>query len=778
MTWFFTAKRLRLLVIAVFLAVLGTTVASFLARQKERSRAQSLPPKIAPEVNQQTQAFSLSKTVEDHTLYTVQAEQVTYLKDSGKAVLRGVSIFLYGKQGQRRDRVWSQECEFDPAAGTLWIPGQVEMELGIPVQEPQAVPGPTAPAWVSVVTSGLSFDQNTGIASTEREVQFRFAEGQGSAQGAIYDPQKQLLTLPADVRLNLQDSAPSETLASMQSATSVASGVSVRSGNLQFHREERVIYLGAPVTVTQGPHRLLAGKSEIILDAQNRARTALLTGGVVAMVEHPDRSSEIRAGSGQMEFNERGKMRLLVMENQAKWVSTSQDSQQEGKAGKAELFFSEPDDLLNRIRAYDSVQISFRDLSPPPTPPRTILNRPLGPSLGKGAQNLSAPQVDIFFRSDGKMLRQLLTQSPSQLELIPSEATQERWTIEGADFRMDFDAQSVLSQFFAEGNVRAVAEAQKGPPRKQVLTSQSLQATYSPATGGLEKIEQWGKFRYQDPDKQAQAERAEYLTGREEIVLQGDAMLWNSRGRVASERMVWNGATGQMTADGHVFTTYFPTPSSGAPLPQPVQIVAERLQYASATGRAQYLGKVRLWQGKSLLETDRLELDREQGQLFAQGNVYSVLQQLPEGSQRRQEPLEIRSYSLLYWQKDRKAQYQGDVRMQSASANLTAAELEVFLEREDSNGARAVGTGVEPIEHAVARGSVQILEGARKATATWAEYFPARGELHLFGEPAVVEDPQRGVTRGVRLTYRIGDDSMAVDGKPGLPAETRRQVLR
>ena len=101
MAWFLTAKRLRLLVLAVFLAVLGATVASYLARQREKGSAQPLPSKIAPEVNQQTEAFSLSKTVEDHTLYTVQAEQVTYLKDSGKAVLRGVSILLYGKQGQR-----------------------------------------------------------------------------------------------------------------------------------------------------------------------------------------------------------------------------------------------------------------------------------------------------------------------------------------------------------------------------------------------------------------------------------------------------------------------------------------------------------------------------------------------------------------------------------------------------------------------------------------------------------------------------------------------------
>ena len=112
---------------------LGVPLWSYFQRARERAHPRPSPPRIAPQINQQTHAFSLSKTLGDHTLYTVEASEVTHFKN--KVVLRGVSILLYGKQSDRRDRIESQECEYDPASGSLSIPGQVTMQLGIPAAE-------------------------------------------------------------------------------------------------------------------------------------------------------------------------------------------------------------------------------------------------------------------------------------------------------------------------------------------------------------------------------------------------------------------------------------------------------------------------------------------------------------------------------------------------------------------------------------------------------------------------------------------------------------------
>jgi len=75
-------------------------------------------------------------------------------------------------------------------------------------------------------------------------------------------------------------------------------------------------------------------------------------------------------------------------------------------------------------------------------------------------------------------------------------------------------------------------------------------------------------------------------------------------------------------------------------------------------------------------------------------------------------------------------------------------------------------------------GDVQIDQEGRKATATEAEILPQERTVRIAGDPALVHDPQSGSTQGSKLTYQYGNDSIAVDGRAGLPAETRRQVPR
>jgi lipopolysaccharide export system protein LptA len=154
--------------------------------------------------------------------------------------------------------------------------------------------------------------------------------------------------------------------------------------------------------------------------------------------------------------------------------------------------------------------------------------------------------------------------------------------------------------------------------------------------------------------------------------------------------------------------------------------------------------------------------------------------------------VEIRSESLVYKDAERLAVYeggQGKARMRGASSAVSANRLEIFLAPSGlapsglaPAGASAGNGARTQIEHAVATGEVVILpagrNSGRKATADRAEYFPQQDLFRLFGKPAAVWDPQRGSTQGVRLTYRVADDRILVEGEPGLPAETRRQVQR
>ncbi|MGH9785242.1 MAG: hypothetical protein ACRD88_13755, partial [Terriglobia bacterium] len=339
MAFRFNPRPFRWLVLAGIVAVLGATLSSFRTRTRERAEPRPAPHRISPQVSQQTQAFSLSKTLGDHTLYTVEAKEVTHFEN--RVVLRDASILLYGKQGERRDRIATQEAEFDPATGTLTISGEVTMHLGIPAAEPiesreqgtgdreqrktsarqqegeQAGRGedskpPVAYARgsdkpgtdsVSIVTTGLSFDQNTGIASTNQEVRFWFAQGQGSARGADYDPQSQQLNLRSAVQLVLQnaDNQPQKTQRGSDSGGPLAYGrasekppvapapgsdgrgdhndavTRIRAASLRYQQGQSSIHLGGPVELTRNTQSLQAGgDTEILLDERRQARRVRL----------------------------------------------------------------------------------------------------------------------------------------------------------------------------------------------------------------------------------------------------------------------------------------------------------------------------------------------------------------------------------------------------------------------------------------------------------------------------------------------------------------------
>ena len=401
---------------------------------------------------------------------------------------------------------------------------------------------------------------------------------------------------------------------------------------------------------------------------------------------------------------------------------------------------------------------------------------------------------------DGKVLQRISARPDSTLDLVPFNPGEQRWRITGQEFGMSFDPSGNLTQFAAERAVRVVAEPQSGPTDRRLSTSDHLSATLDPRTRSVSRIEQWGHYQYQDAGKQARADRAEYSADGEEVTLRGEGSVWNATGKLSAGRITLGDSSSKIQAEGNVSTTFFSAASTGADQANPVHVVADRLQYDSAAGKAQYEGHVRLWQGNNLLQADRVDLDRRQRQMEASGKVYSVIPQqasalgglanrsqaAPPGSaalSKAGDPVEIRSERLLYKDSERRAVYQGETRMRSASSVVSSEQLEVFLVPGGASGSDAGG---RQIEHAVATGEVVILDSrrdsgrgsGRKATADRAEYFPEQDLFRLFGKPAAVWDPQRGSTQGVRLTYRVADDRILVEGEPGLPAETRRQVQR
>ncbi|MBI4464356.1 MAG: hypothetical protein HY647_06590 [Acidobacteria bacterium] len=800
----FSVSILRWLVLAGIAAVVGVTVASYSIQRGKREPARPLPPKISADVEQQTQVFSLSKTLGKDTLYTVQAEQVTNFKDTGKAVLRNVSIVLHGSEGQRHARIATPECEYDPASGLLVSSGEVQMEFQISLPGATAQSNASAPTPISISTTGLSFEQNTGIASTRQPVRFRFPQGEGRSRGASYNPQTEWLVLPSDVQFTLVEGSPQPKKSAAasplthegspapgQAGPQSATTTYIQAAQLRFHRRERRLLLGAPVQIVQASRKLLAGDSEIVLNERHQARLIRLSGGITGSVSGSAATSELHAKTGWLELSEGGKVQRIHLEQDVQWLSSTPSSYKEGRAERAEIFFSEPAGLLERIQANGSVRVVLRHPPASNSTPRLPAGRK-GTIAAVESEILSAQKAEIFFASDGETLQRVLTDSASTLQLLAPQRAEDRWNIQASRFEMDFGPEGRLDSFRAEGNVKWSAESSNTGARIRSSTSHSLAAFFDPSTHLLNRLQQQGSFDYKDADKQARAETAEYRIDKEEVHLRGQPVVWNASGKITAQEIVLDDSQKRLTARGDVATAYFPQVSPGNPPAEPVHGVADRLEYDLVAQRAQYEGRSRLWQGQNLLEARSIEMDGQRKELVARQGVYSVWSGLTAttNQQRSASPkasgapavladaYEIRSGFLVYRDQPKIAHYQGDVSMTTNARTLTASELDLFFRSGVAAAPEPTEAGGMQLERAMAKGQVRLVEPHRIAEGTQAEYLPELGQILLLGSPATIRDSQRGTLQGARLTYSIEDGRILVDGEPGVPAQTQWQVRR
>lgn len=787
-------RGVRMLLLAAIVVVSLLSAYSFVSRHIKRGAPQSLPPKIAAGVDQQTQTFSLSKSSGDQRLYTVSAARVTNFKDTGKTVLHDVTVELFGKQGDRHDRITSENCEFSTATGILFFPSEVRMEFRSPDgSEP-----------VDIITSGLTFNQNSGVASTEMEVRFQFERGQGSSQGAHYDPQTETVTLSKNARVTVR-ARNAETSGATDFQNTSVRPIHISASNLRYSRTENKIDLAGPVTIRDGTQQLIAGGAEVLLDKNQEAREAHLSGGVHGADSNTAAPAELLAARADLQFQQGGRPRTVLLSGDAApvlWAAASERSFKSGEARSIELVFDGTTGQLARVNSTGDVRLVLNPFNPVLTLPllRPAASAPLPQA---GARVMLAQNAQMNLAGDGRTVRTVTTRSSSVIQMLPKAAEEHR-TIQADDFGMKFDDAGELIEFKADGKVRYTAVSSSPPPKggTRVSTSEYLLATFEPAEHAVTRIIQWGGFRYSDPQRQARAERADYAVERDAVLLEGgEPTVWNDEAKLSANRISLANATGAFTAEGNVSSTDFPKAASSRAAPQPIHAVADHMDYNSNTQIAVYKGNARLWQGNSIIESPELVLNRTNSTLEARGGVYSVFETgdiqpgptssangklLPDragkvsGTQAQPAgPIVIRAKSLTYRQDERLARYEGEVRLQNADATLVSNDLQIEFQGPSGTGPVLPSQdGRWEVRKITARGNVSVTQPGRKGTGEVAEYVPGDEKIELTGNLATISDAGKGQTQGTRLTYLIRDDRIQVRGEPGLPAQTRRQVQR
>src|SRR5713101_2700751 len=185
--------------------------AYFIARWRMRNALREIPKKIGFEVQQSAQGFTISRSEQGRTIFTVRASKAVQFKQGGRAELHDVYIILYGRDSSRFDQIYGADFEYDPQSGDVTAKGEVQIDLEA---NPEGLtkPDQAAPKElknpIHLKTSGLLFNQKTGNASTKEKVEFRIAQASGSAVGVSYAAANNVLILESQVNVVVNGPAP------------------------------------------------------------------------------------------------------------------------------------------------------------------------------------------------------------------------------------------------------------------------------------------------------------------------------------------------------------------------------------------------------------------------------------------------------------------------------------------------------------------------------------------------------------------------------------------
>ena len=168
---------------AIIAAVITVIVVGVYLRRswQAREEAKHAPPPVPAAVERNSEGYQYTQMNGTRPLLTIRASNVTQVKEGDRSLFSNVGITLYGRKGDRSDSVHSQSCDYVPSDSRLVCGGEVQMDLES-AEDARKIAG-AAPGSASgthpihVSTRGVTFDRNTGDASTDEPVKFSFPGG-------------------------------------------------------------------------------------------------------------------------------------------------------------------------------------------------------------------------------------------------------------------------------------------------------------------------------------------------------------------------------------------------------------------------------------------------------------------------------------------------------------------------------------------------------------------------------------------------------------------------
>lgn len=818
-----TIERVRMLVLVtavVLLAALGGFLV--LGKRKNLFNRRDIPHRLGMNIQQEANGVTYTQAHGGHTLFKIHADKVVQLK-AGNAILREVKIELYGADGKSVDRIEGHEFEYDEKKGTARADGPVEIWLERPGVAPAVAPKagaelqaaeknkgtPLASAaetlakgQIHIRTSGLLFDQKSGVATTSQRLDFSADQGSGSAVGAHFDSQQGTLDLEHAVALEL---------------TRGSQPVQLHAGSASFTRDQQICRLTS-ATVAAGEQQATATEARIYFRDDGSTARLEASGGLTLSGS----GGQLRAPTGRLEFDAHNQPRQGLIEGGVGLDSTSgnpgKGSRMHATAPTAELGFT-PRGQLDQARLTGGVEMHSEEWSA----------TGLAANRNHATRIWRSPAATLGFRTVNHNRTELARIDGTGGVVVTGDSR--RGAAQPVNSRLaadqlsgNFGPDSTLSALDGSGHSRFEQSSPNGLRQQlagdrlkvQFLAPAAAHAAARPGdeTSAVQSAILDGHVTLFEtpatrPGAAAQSPiratsgHAVYEGMGEWLHLTQTPRIENGGLELAADKVDLSRSNGDAFAHGNVKASWTTQPGSsrqpGASNVSlggdgPLHTIAAEAQLHQASGEATFRGEARLWQQSNSIAAPVIVLDRARRSLLAHGAgtaapvrlvLLSAGGELPGMSTaarqtansapraapgRQPSVIRLRGADLKYSDLDRKAWLHGtattQVAMETGAATALANEVELELSPA-ARGARNAPSEAQ-VERLIAHGRVQLNSQGRRGTGEQLVYTAATSEYVLTGSstaPPQISDPARGLVRGEAIHFNSRDDSVRVEGR-------------
>jgi LPS export ABC transporter protein LptC len=777
----FAPKAVRVVALVLLALGVGAVVVSYL-RLKDRPvfRLRSGPAQLSKEVVGVIDNFERREMRGDRLYVLLRATRDVAYSD-GHHELENVHLEVYPETGDHPDKIVARRTISNEENTQFAFTGEVEIE--------------TRDRLIAK-TEAVEYDTKTQVGLITAPVNFTRENVSGRADAATLEAAKKQLELRGNVEITVRPDAEGQPspAGGVPKVNLRGQPVTLKSGQALFEQGALKLSFTGGAVAEQGSDLMAGDTLTGYLDEQKRVRLIESRGNSHLRTLNPGRAAEVFSADMDFHFTEQ---KLIAARAASNVRARTLDADSEANVNTPatvhlDFVVQNERSLLRAMRTEGRTVVTLAAPKSKAADPRAAHKR------------VSGDTVLLFWRQGGRDLEKAEVQGKAELVVEPANPTPQgdRKLLFAERFECDFYEAGNLARTFRAvgGEPKAVVEPLQPTPQRQTrtltsrhmaadfaretqdverieareaarfvegertLTSQNMTAVFG-AQQALEKVDAAGDAKFVERDRNGQAATMSYTAKDETVRLRGgEPVVWDARARLKAAELDSDTKHKVTYGRGRVQTTYYSQEQTNGAAPfrntkSPVFIASSAAEFQHDAQVGVYTGGARAWQDDNFVRAERIVLRNEQKRMDADGAVESALynarRKEPNGS-RVVVPVFATSQRMSYTDAERLLHYEGDVDIKQGTERLTGGVADVYLLKDTYE-----------VERTVTQRNVVVTQPGRRGVGDWAQYTAADETVVLTGNPARVEDAEKGTSESRRMIVHLRDNSVTSDAGPG-----------